>query len=165
MKLLRIGVWILLLQCSSCGFHLRGHGGDYKVNYDNLYIACNNNNMAVCSLLRTTIINQDLANVNDNRATAKYILELTGVQTNKNPVSLNQFGRISAYKLTYTITLQVFNSSSKQVFGDKVISFSRVINYNDSLVLSSQAQEQSSWEDIYQNVVDIILHDLTKAKE
>ncbi len=162
MKLLKSGV-LLVFICVSCGFHLRGQNGDYKVNYHNLYIACNNNNIEVCKLLKNTVVNQNLTSIATNNVQADYRLDLTGVQTNKNPISLNQYGRISAYKLTYTVTLKVFDKKNKQVFGDRVISFSRVMNYNDSLVLSSQAQEQSTWEDIYQNVVDIILHDLTRA--
>ncbi len=162
MKLLQCGV-LLIFICVACGFHLRGQHGDYKINYHNLYIACNNNNDEVCSLLKNTIFNQNLTSLATSNLDADYRLELIGAKNTKDPVSLNQYGRISAYKITYTVTIAVFNKNNKQVLDDKLISFSRVMNYNDSLVLSAQAQEQNTWEDVYQNIVDIILHNLTRA--
>ena len=166
MKLIKKGVMLgLILLCMACGFHLRGYKGDYQVRYKNLYIACNNNNAEVCDLLKSTIINQKLTTVAEARTNASYILELVNAQDSKTPVSLNQYGRISAYKLTYSVTIRILDKDNKQIFGDKVISFSREMIYNDSLVLSSQAQEQNSWEDIHQNVMDIILHNLTRINQ
>lgn len=158
MRLFSLGLMLILV---ACGFHLRGNQGNNTIRYHNLYINCNSNNIEVCSLLKNTISNQNLTNLANNQADADYILEITDIHFKKDSMGLNEYGRISSYKLTYQAIIKVFNKKSVQVLDNRLVSYSQLMNYNDSLVLSAQSQEQKTWSEIYLTIVDLILHNLT----
>ncbi|MDD3266278.1 MAG: hypothetical protein PHC75_03745 [Burkholderiales bacterium] len=162
MKLNKILITIWALSLTACGFNLRGVDGDYHFPYKNVYLDCNVN--AVCPFLKETIVNQNLASIVTNRESAEAIITVSDERTNTENSNFNAVGQISGLKLTYEVTARVYNKSGIQEMPDIIAKSSNTINYNNSLILSASQEEQTTMDELHDNVVRIIIRRIVYSR-
>lgn len=162
MKLNRILIVVFVLFLSSCGFHLRGIDGDYQFPYKSVYLDCNVD--AVCPEFKKAIINQNLATIVTNKESAEAIISVSDERLNTENSNFNSVGQIAGLKLTYEVTARVYNRAGIQEMPDIIARSSNTINYNNSLILSATQEEQITWNELHDNVINIIIRRIVYSR-
>ena len=78
-------------------------------------------------------------------------------QTSRDAYGYNSVGQIASYILTYQVTARVFDRNGDQLGEDIVVQNQTTMAYNNSLILSSQQQEETTWDQIHQNVINSLI--------
>lgn len=146
---------ILALVTVGCGFHLRGVDGDYQFPYKTVYLECTT--PVICESLKSTIKNENLTKLVMNKESAEAIILVDHEQTNRTAYNFNSVGQIASYKLSYEVTAQVFNPKGTQTMPDIRVHSQDIINYNNSLILSANQQEEQTWDNVHQNVISSLI--------
>jgi outer membrane lipopolysaccharide assembly protein LptE/RlpB len=142
---------------SSCGLHLRGMSGSYKLPFKSVYLQCSD--VVICANLTHVITSQNLTKLVDSPNKAETIIRVFNEQTSRDPQAFNSVGRIAAYILTYQATAQVWQNG-EQVNNDIVISTQAVMQYNDSIILASNQNETSFWDNLHENATNQLIRRL-----
>lgn len=163
LKIVKSSICLLIISLiSSCGFHLRGKGGTFQFPYKKVYLDCQS--AIICDGLRQTIKNEELAILVNHRESSEAIIWVGNEQTSRDTYNFNSVGQIASYILTYQITVQVYNPKGDQIGGDMVVKNQMIMAYNNSLILSAQQQEDTTWGDIHENVINGIVRRVVYSK-
>lgn len=152
------------LSLSACGFHLRGLQSDsYKFPFKTAYLECVS--PVICSNLTSAIKSEALTTLVNSPESADAIIKVYNEQTSRDPLDYNRYGRIASYLLTYQVTVEVFDKKHIQIGNDMLVKSAVTMNYNDSLILSSQQQEVASWEDAHSQAVNGVIRRIVYLDE
>ena len=155
-NLINSGMLLVLVGIlAGCGFHLRGRSGDFKFPYASVYLECNN--VIICPGLRSTITHESLTVLSPRRESAEEIIVVAHEQTSRDALDYNRTGQIASFILSYQVTAQIFNPQGGQIGTDIVVKNQVVIQYNNSLILSASQQEDTTWDQIHQNVINTLV--------
>lgn len=153
---------ISLVLCCSCGFHLNGIGKyNNKIPVNNLYLQCDK--VILCKQLADTIKQRQLANLVTDPSQANAIIKLSDELTDRRALNYNVMGRVSAYTLSYQVTMQVWQNN-KQISNDVTISVQENMQYTDSLILASNQEEARLWNLLHQRAINTIINHLIYFK-
>lgn len=153
---------VSLLLCTACGFHLNGIGSEPKhIPVNSIYIQCDN--VAICPELVETIKQKELTHISDNTLKANAVVKVFNELTNRQPLNYNNLGHVSAYTLSYQITVQVWQYN-QQVANDINISVQENMQYTDSLILASNQEEAQLWGILHQKAVNQLVNHLVYFK-
>jgi LPS-assembly lipoprotein len=157
---MRIWIVALALLISACGFHLRGA---YSLPFDTLYI-----NQPESSELRAVIKRNIEAStqtrITDVPTEAQATLKIVSDAPLKKILSLNSAGRVREFQLTRTFVFAVTNNAGGEYLPQSSIIISREMTFDDSAVLSKEAEEVLLWRDIQNDLVQQLLRRLAAAK-
>ena len=108
MKTLRTFVLMLAAAAmlSSCGFTLRGSGGDYSMPFRSIYLAFPETS-SLGTELRRNLRGSDRVDVVSDPAKADARFDVISENRGKSILSLNSQGRVREYLLTYTLVFRV----------------------------------------------------------
>lgn len=154
-KVIIWGSVLAILALSGCGFHLRGLDGGYQFPYKKTFLQCDTT--VICQQLTATITHENLTKLVTNKESAEATIVVSNEQTSRDDSGYNASGQLANYLLTYQITAQVFDRVGNQVGQTIVVQHSETMNYNNSLILSAQMQEQKSWDNIHQAVISSLI--------
>jgi LPS-assembly lipoprotein len=157
---MRIWIAAVALLVSACGFHLRGA---YSLPFDTLYIAQPESSELRAIIKRNVEASTQtrIANAaNEAQATLK-ILSDTPL---KKILSLNSAGRVREFQLTRTFVFVVANNAGGDYLPQSSIVISREMTFDDSAVLSKEAEEVLLWRDIQNDLVQQLLRRLAAVK-
>ena len=153
---------ILLFSLSGCGFHLRGSpGADYKFPFKKVFIDCGS--VVICPNLVTAITTQELSKIVAKPESADATIKLVKEETSRDAQSFTSVGRASAYLLTYRVTAQIIQKR-EQIGNDIVVSSSSTMQYNDSIILSSNQNEVTFWDQLHEAVTNQLVKRITFFK-
>ncbi|MBX9598871.1 MAG: hypothetical protein K2X04_09900 [Burkholderiales bacterium] len=152
---IKIVLSLVMVMLVGCGFHLRGEGGSFQFPYKKSYLQCAN--VIICSGLQRTIQAENLTTLVKNKESAEAVIIITNEQTSRDANNFNSVGQISGYLLTYQVTAQVYTPKGDQIGNDIVVQNQMVMAYNNSLILSAQQQEETTWDQIHQNVINSLI--------
>lgn len=161
MNMMRI---LLALLCatllSACGFQLRGA---VDLPYSSLYIALPESNTLRAKLVRS-ISAGSKTTLTDSAKESQAILGITGDALVKNVLSLNSAGRVREYQLVRTFSFRVYDPLGRDLIPPSQIVVKRDITFDDSQVLSKQAEEVLLIKDMEDDVVQQLLRRLAASK-
>ncbi|MCC2625840.1 MAG: hypothetical protein K0R14_1713 [Burkholderiales bacterium] len=153
---------IVLLLLSGCGFHLRGSpGADYKFPFKKVYLDCGT--VVICSNLNTAIKTQELAKIVTNAESADATIKLVKEETSRDAQTFTSVGRASAYLLTYRVIAQIIQKH-EQLGNDLVVSASSTMQYNDSIILATNQNEVTFWDQLHESVTNQLIKRITFFK-
>lgn len=157
-------VLVTVLLCatllSACGFQLRGEIG---LPYASLYIALPESNTLRAKLARS--INAATKTVlRDSAKDSQAVLGITGDSMAKNVLSLNSAGRVREYQLVRTFGFRVYDPAGRDLIPPGQIVVRRDITFDDSQVLSKQAEEGLLIRDMEDDLVQQLLRRLAASK-
>lgn len=148
---------LILILCA-CGFHLRGVANSYNFPYKKVMLDCTT--PVICPSFRNTINAESLTMLVTKKESAEAVIVVSNEQTSRDTMDFNSVGQIASYILTYQITARVYTPQGDQVGDDIVVKNQQIMNFNNSLILSAQQQEDASWDLIHQNVINSLIRRL-----
>ena len=153
-------VWILALALlvSSCGFQLRGTA---NLPFDTLYIP--NTTGGIALELKRNIQAGSRTVVVDDPKFAQALLELSGETRLRNILSLSGAGRVRELQLIYRVNLRVHDGKGAEFLPLTTLSIVRDLSYNDTDVLSKEAEEANINREVQADLVQQILRRLSGA--
>ncbi|MFY9326743.1 MAG: LPS assembly lipoprotein LptE [Georgfuchsia sp.] len=145
---------------SACGFQLRGKA---ELPYASLYIALPESSTLRAKLVRSINAGSKTA-LTENVGESQAILDITGDNMAKNILSLNAAGRVREYQLVRTFGYRVHDLAGRDLVPPGQIVVQRDITFDDSQVLSKQAEEGLLIRDMENDIVQQLLRRLAASK-
>jgi LPS-assembly lipoprotein len=145
---------------SACGFQLRG---EVDLPFSSLYIALPDANTLRAKLARS-IAAGSKTTLAESAKQSQAILGVAGDSTAKNVLSLNSAGRVREYQLVRTFSFRVYDSLGRDLIPPGQIILRRDVTFDDSLVLSKQAEEVLLIKDMEDDLVQQLLRRLAASK-
>ena len=150
---------VLVAALSACGFHLRGSA---TVPFQTLYIP--DARIGVALALKRNIEAGTNAKVVDDPKTADAILELQGENREKIILSLSGTGRVSEFRLRYSMRYRVHDGKGSEYVPSSLVQLTRDMKYDDSQILAKEAEEQLLFRDMQSDMVQQVLRRLASAE-
>ena len=147
---------------SACGFHLRGSLGEANLPFKTMFVGVPDTSPLGAELKRT-IRGNGTALVTDPKL-AEAILDIVSEQRDKTVLSLSSQGRVREYSLFYRVSFRVRDSNDKQLLAPTEVVLKRDISFNESQVLSKEAEEGLLYRDMQSDLVQQILRRLVAIK-
>ncbi|HTP60687.1 MAG TPA: LPS assembly lipoprotein LptE [Burkholderiales bacterium] len=144
----------------ACGFQLRGTA---DLPFKTIYIPPTNT-AGVALDLRRNIRAGTHTTVVDDPKQAEAVIEFTQEAREKVILSLAANGRVREYQLRYRVGFRVHDNKGGEFLPVSAIQLSRDITFNDSDVLSKDAEEQLLYRDMQFDMVQQIMRRLETAK-
>jgi LPS-assembly lipoprotein len=157
---MRIWIVAVALLLSACGFHLRGA---YSLPFDTIYVALPES-AELRAVIKRNIEASTQTRVTDAANEAQATLRIVSDAPIKNILSLNSAGRVREFQLTRTFVFAVANNAGGEYLPQSTIVISREMSFDDSAVLSKEAEEVLLWRDIQNDLVQQLLRRLAAAK-
>ena len=145
---------------SACGFQLRGEA---ILPYSSLYIDLPEANTLRAKLARS-IRAGSKTTLGNSAKESQAVLGITGDILAKNILSLNSAGRVREYQLVRTFGYRVYDPGGHDLIPPGQIVVRRDITFDDSQVLSKQAEEVLLIRDMEDDVVQQLLRRLAASK-
>lgn len=157
---MRLWIVVAALLLSACGFHLRGA---YSLPFDTLYIN-QPESSELRAVLKRNIEASTQTRITDAANEAQATLKIIADTPVKKILSLNSAGRVREFQLTRTFVFMVANNAGGDYLPQSSIIISREMTFDDSSVLSKEAEEVLLWRDIQNDLVQQLLRRLAAAK-
>lgn len=158
---MRLWIIAVALLLSACGFHLRGA---YSLPFDTLYIA-QPESSELRAIIKRNVEASTQTRVTDAANEAQATLKILADSPMKKILSLNSAGRVREYQLTRTFVFAVANNAGGEYLAQSSIIISREMTFDDSAVLSKEAEEVLLWRDIQSDLVQQLLRRLAAARQ
>jgi LPS-assembly lipoprotein len=155
---MRVWLLVLTLFLSSCGFQLRGTA---NLPFDTLYIP--NATGGIALDLKRYIQAGSHTRVVDDPKAAQALMELSDETRLRNILSLSGAGRVRELQLVYRVNLRVHDGKGAEFLPLSTISITRDLSYNDTDVLSKEAEEANINREVQADLVQQILRRLSGA--
>lgn len=154
---------VVLLALTACGFHLRGSNAkDVSFAFKSLYLKAPGETAFVADLRRALSINKIILAPSADQA--DLVLEVVSEQATKQILSLSGAGRVQEYQLFYRISLRAYDSKQTDWLPADEISLSRIMSYDDTLILAKQQEEAQLFNDMRSDAVGQAVRRLNRAK-
>ena len=153
---------LVLLACillASCGFHLRGKY-EYADALNPVFIISEDRDFTY--ELEEVFDFSDLP-VTDSASSANSILEFTSEVFDRNPITLDDRGRATRYRLKFTMRYRVLNSNGDALLTTATATTSRILDYNPSQVLQADSEEQFLKEEMYEDLSQAVARRLARV--
>ena len=151
---------VLAAALTACGFHLRG---SVSVPFETLYIP--NAKTGIALDLRRNIEAGTNAKIVDDPKTADAILELTGEARERIILSLTGAGRVSEYRLRYSVRYRVHDGKGSEYVPSSLVQLFRDMTYDDSQILAKEGEEQLLFRDMQNDMVQQVLRRLAAVEK
>ncbi len=156
----RITIILLsMILLSSCGFHLRGKY-EYAAELNPIMIRSEDRDFIY--ELEEVFDFSDLE-VADSISGANAILEFTTETYERKPVTLDERGRATRYRLLYTARYRVMNRSGDALLRRGSTSASRILDYDSSQVLQADSEEEFLKEEMYEDMAQAVARRLARV--
>jgi len=148
---------------SSCGFKLRGSGGDYSMPFHSIYLAFPETS-SLGTELRRNLRGSDRVDVVSDPAKAEARFDVISESRGKSILSLNSQGRVREYLLTYTLVFRVSDTKGAVLLGPTELNLRRPLTFNETQVLAKESEEALLYRDMQTDLVQQILRRLAAVK-
>ena len=144
--------FICLASLAGCGFALRG---SYELPYKGIFVAAPSTS-AVASLVRRELGTTSTKLVTTANA-ADAELTISVERRDRQILSLSGAGRVREYELKLLVRYQFAESSGRVLIPTSEIQLTRILTYNDSLIIAKQQEEALLYTDMEKDIVGQIL--------
>src|SRR5512142_792674 len=153
----------LVMSLAACGYHLRGSNpSDVAFAFKSLYLKASGETPFVVALRRALNANKIAMTTKPDQA--DLVLEVVSEQATKQILSLSGAGRVQEYQLFYRVSLRAYDSKQVDWLPADEISLSRIMSYDDTLVLAKQQEEAQLYKDMRSDAVAQAVRRLNRAK-
>lgn len=159
-KLISSTVLALLLLVTACGFHLRGAS---EFPFKTIYVAAGDTTPFGIALRRNLKSQENIKQVS-NANDADVILDILSERPEKVILSLTVQGFVREYTLNDYLTFQVRGRDGKIYLPPTTMSASRVISYNENVVLSKAVEEAAMFKEMQGDLVQQLVRRLSAVK-
>jgi LPS-assembly lipoprotein len=156
-RLLTIAAALVL---TACGFQLRGA---YTLPFDTLFISLPTSS-ELHAALRRSVEGSTQTRIADEPKSAQAILSILGDSQAKNILSLNSAGRVREFQLVRTVSFRVHDGAGRNLLPPGQVVIRREITFNDTQVLSKEAEEALLWRDIQTDLVQQLMRRLAASR-
>jgi LPS-assembly lipoprotein len=153
----RLFILLLSLSLAACGFQLRG---SYSLPWDTLYLGMPENSEMYAQIKRSVEASTQTRIVTDPKAAQASLVILRNEQA-KNILSLSGTGLVREFQLTRTFVYRIQDTSGKELIPASQIILQREMNFDDTRIFASEAEEHIIWRDIQTDLVQQILRRLS----
>lgn len=144
---------------TACGFQLRGAELS-ALPYSSLHIALDPDSEMYLWLTRY-IQSLDTTEIVRNPEDAEAIFTQIKNERQKNILSLDSQGRVKEYRLEVDYAFQVKNQAGQVIVPMHEITLTRDISHSDDTLLAKESEEAILWRDMYQDLSNQILRQLS----
>lgn len=147
---------VLISSLTACGFHLRGHSEMLMpLPFQRVLV---NGNSAVVPLIKSRLRTQNNVQVVENKEEKVAILNIINEQHARDLLTLNRAGRVSEYKLSYRINVEL-NLPEQEPRPISII-VHRDFPYSDSSILGKLEEEQLVWSSMREEATTLLFYRL-----
>ena len=154
-----IAASILSLALAACGFQMRGTA---SLPFDTIYMPTATGGIALD--LKRNIQSGTRTTVVDDPKKADALLEFSQEVREKQILSLGANGRVREYQLRYRVGFRVHDGKGAEYLPANLLVLTRDVTFNDSDVLSKEAEEQLLYRDMQVDMVQQIMRRLATAQ-
>jgi len=148
---------LALLTASGCGFQLRG---SHAIPYRSIYVDAPRDSSAARQLANA-LRSRGIA-LPENARDADAVLKLFEEKQTRSILSLSGGGRVSEYRLNYTLSYSLTDKEGREVYPAATIQSSRDFTYDDNQYLAKSAEEKFLYRDLQDDAVQQILRRLAR---
>jgi len=161
MRIVKPGLLALAfaLLLAACGFQMRGTA---KLPFDTIYMP--NATGGIALNLRRNIQTGTNTKVVDDPKKAEAKLEFSQETRQKVILSLGTGGKVSEYRLLYRVGFRVTDVKGGEFLPLNVVQLQRDITFNDTDVLSKEAEEELLYRDMQSDMVQQIMRRIAASK-
>jgi len=140
---------------SGCGFALRG-AQNYR--FASIYLGPALSSAFLAELKRALEVDGKLRVVTDaaQQASAQVVLELLGEQREKVVVGVTSAGQVREFQLRQSVKFRLRSQSGRDLIEDTELMQQRDISFNESAVLSKEAEETLLYRNMQSDLVQQI---------
>ncbi|MBA3032135.1 MAG: hypothetical protein KKF85_10830 [Gammaproteobacteria bacterium] len=153
----RLLILLLSLSLAACGFQLRG---SYNLPWETLYLGMPESSEMYAQIKRSVEASTQTRIVTDPKAAQASLVILRNEQA-KNILSLSGTGLVREFQLTRTFVYRIQDASGKELMAPSQIILQREMNFDDTRIFASEAEEITIWRDIQTDLVQQILRRLS----
>jgi LPS-assembly lipoprotein len=150
---------VLALSLAACGFQLRGQA---RLPFETLYVAIPDISPMGIELKRNIIAGTRTKLVN-SAAEAQAVLSVLAEERGKSILSFDTSGRVREFQLRYRLSFRVHDAKGRDYLPQSEIRLTRDVSFNDSQVLSKEAEELLLYRDMQTDMVQQVLRRLASA--
>ena len=155
-----IVMMLAVLLISACGFHLRGTS---EFPFQTIYVAGSDTTPFGLALRRNLKSQKSITLLSDAKE-AGVVLDILSERPEKVILSLTVQGFVREYTLHSYLTFQVRNGQGKVFIPPTTLVVSRVISYNENVVLSKAVEEAALYKDMQADLVQQVVRRLSVLK-
>lgn len=154
-KLLTTIAFGLLL--TACGFQLRGQA---DLPFERIYVETDGFSLFAAELMRV-IQSGDAVEVMDSPEEAEVILKVTNEMRERKILSLQSSGSVAEFLFVYRISYRVMDNKRKDLVAPNEISLRRAMQYDDTVILGKESEEELLFRDMQADAVQQMLRRLS----
>src|SRR5262249_2823739 len=158
-RLMRVLLALAVLALGGCGFQLRGTA---DLPFQTLYMPPATGGIALD--VKRNIQAGTRTKVVDDPKQADAQLQFTQEIRDRNILSLAATGRVREYQLRYRVEFRVVDGKGGEFVPGSSILLTRDVTFNDSDVLSKEAEEAQLYRDMQFDMVQQIMRRLAAAQ-
>ena len=147
---------ISLFSITACGFHLRGAS---EFPFKTIFVAAGDATPFGFALRRQLKTQENIKQVSDEKD-ADVIVDILSERPEKVILSLTVQGFVREYTLNSYLTFQVRKLDGKVVLPPTTMAVSRVISYNENVVLSKAVEEAALFKEMQGDLVQQLVRRL-----
>lgn len=155
-----IALLLTISLLSACGFHMRGHAG---MPFDTLYLDAANPRTAFITDLRRNLEANNVKLV-DRAEQADVVLNIVSEIPDKKILSLGGSGRVNEFQLVYRVSLRAYDLKQQDWIPAEVIVQRRDYTYDDTKILSKEAEETLLYQSMRSDLVQQIVRRLSRSR-
>lgn len=155
-------ICLIVVACTllaSCGFHLRGKF-EYADALNPLFIISEDRDFIY--ELEEVFDFSDLP-VAEKASSANSILEFTSEVYTRTPITLDDRGRATRYRLKMTKRYRVLNKSGDALLTIATATSNRVLDYDSTQVLQADSEEEFLREEMYEDLAQAVARRLARV--
>ncbi|UCH49644.1 MAG: hypothetical protein JSU95_07695 [Betaproteobacteria bacterium] len=152
--LMVISIGLLL---TGCGFQLRGQA---DLPFERIYVETDGFSLFAAELMRV-IQSASAVEVMDSPEEAEVILKVTNERREKKILSLQSSGSVSEFLFVYRISYRVMDNKRKDLVAPNEISLRRAMQFDDTVILGKEAEEEVLFRDMQADAVQQMLRRLS----
>jgi LPS-assembly lipoprotein len=158
--LLLTALLLTALLLSACGFHLRGQAA---MPFKSLYVDTANPKTPLITELRRNL-EASQVKLAATAEQADVVLKIVYEISDKQILSLGGSGRVSAFRLTYRVSLRAYDAKQQDWIPAEEMSLRRDYTYDDTKVLAKEAEENLLYQSMRSEMAQQIVRRLSRAK-
>jgi len=151
-----VAVSILLL--AGCGFQLRGAA---ELPFASIHVPGSG---SIALELKRSIRSGSRTAVVDDPKQAQALLEFALEVRQKEILSLTAEGRVREFRLLYRVGFRVHDGKGGEFIAPSTLQVVRDMTYSDAQLLAKEAEEQTLYRDMQQDMVQQIMRRLATAR-
>lgn len=159
-QLLSASALTAVLMTSGCGFRLRGSA---SLPFDTIFVDTDLNGQLGAQLARQLRSGSNVRLVHSAEE-AQAVLRIIENSRQRDVIAYNSKGNASEYELGLTVAFNLRTPAGDEMLPDTVLKAQRSLSYNDSELLSHEAEEATIYREMLSDLVSQMMRRLEKAK-